>query len=299
VLVRSRKGKDHLGAYYFQSRTDLTVTYIASLGGARWENWRNDWVIASAEVSDRLALPSDGPRLERKQWRVKPCLVPEFEPVLDRIRELAVDGLTSMHVLGDFLKRRVMPLQGRPRLCCWFTGPSDIGRIQREPGTDLTWEQLEILVRGITGEAFIPESLIPPQGISPLCDNPGLRSAVLARLPTLDESGVAVRQTGGRDPHRWIHIPGALVGGSQSADVAPRASPAVPSSSDKGKGPASSSSTPDTAGRSEEVRRQRPRRADGSFVLDLPRDSDSPRSVRRQLVGLRRPNLGSRTISGA
>jgi hypothetical protein len=138
VLVRSGKGKDHLGAYYFQSRTDPTVTYISSLGGARWENWRNDLVIAGAEVSDRLALLSDGPRLERKQWRVKPCLVPEFEPVLDRIRELTVGGLTSMHVLGDFLKRRVMPLQGRPCLCCWFTGASDIGRIQRGPGTDLT-----------------------------------------------------------------------------------------------------------------------------------------------------------------
>jgi hypothetical protein len=105
-------------------------------------------VIASVEVSDRLTLPSDGPNLERKQWRVKPCLVSEFEPVLDRIRELEVGGLTSMHVLGDFLKRRVMPLQGRPRLCCWFTGPSDIGRIQHGPGTDLTWEELEILVRG-------------------------------------------------------------------------------------------------------------------------------------------------------
>jgi hypothetical protein len=156
VLVRSGKGKDHLGAYYFQSRSDPTVTYIASLGGARWENWRSDWVIASAKASDRLALPSDRPSLERKQWRVKPCLVPEFRPILDRIRELAVGGLTSMHVLRDFLKRRVMPLQGRPRLSCWFIGPSDIGRIHHGPGTDLTWEELEILVRGVTGEAFIP-----------------------------------------------------------------------------------------------------------------------------------------------
>jgi hypothetical protein len=160
-----------------------------------------------------------------------------------------------MPVLGDFLKRRVMPLQGRPRLSCWFTGTSDIGRIQRGPGTDLTWEELEILVRGITGEAFIPESLMLPQGISPLYDNPGLRSAVLAQLPTLDESGVAVRQTGGRDPHRWIHISGAPVGGPQPADVAPRVSSIVPSPSDKGKGTASSSSTLDAAGRSEEVRR--------------------------------------------
>jgi hypothetical protein len=133
-----------------------------------------------------------------------------------------------MHVLGDFLKRRVMPLQGRLRLCCWFTGPNDIGRIQHGPGTDLTWEQVEIFVRGITGEAFIPESLMPPQGISPLCDNPGLRSAVLARLPTLDESGVEVRQIGGRDPYRGIHIPGAPVGGPQSADVAPESPQRAP-----------------------------------------------------------------------
>jgi hypothetical protein len=74
-------------------------------------------VVASAEVNDRLALPSDGPRLDRKQWRVKPCLALEFGPVLDRIKELAVGGLTSMHVLGDFLKRWVMPLQGRPCVC--------------------------------------------------------------------------------------------------------------------------------------------------------------------------------------
>jgi hypothetical protein len=64
--------------------------------------------------------------------------VPEFVPILDRIKELAVGGLTSMHVLGDFLKRRVMPLQGRSCLCCWFTGSSDIGRILRGPGTNLT-----------------------------------------------------------------------------------------------------------------------------------------------------------------
>jgi hypothetical protein len=151
VLVRSGKGKDHLGAYYFQTRSDPTVTYIATLGGARWENWHNDWVIASAEVNDRLALPSDGPSLDWKQWRVKLRLMPEFGPVLDRIKEMAVGGLTSMHVLGDFLKRRVMPLQGRLRLCCWFTDLNDIGRIQRRPRTDLSWEQLEILVKGITG----------------------------------------------------------------------------------------------------------------------------------------------------
>jgi hypothetical protein len=89
------------------------VAYIPTLGGARWENWRDDWVIASAEANDCLVLPSDSPALDRKQWRAKPSLASEFLPVLDRIKSLATGGLTSMHVVGDFLKRRIAPLQRR------------------------------------------------------------------------------------------------------------------------------------------------------------------------------------------
>jgi hypothetical protein len=206
VLVKFGKAKDHLGAYYFQTRSDPAMAYIPSLGGARWENWCNDWVIASAKANDHLALSSDGPRLDRKQWRAKPSLAPEFQLVLDRIKSLAAGGLTSMHVVGDFLKRRIAPLQQRARLCCWFTGSNDIGRVQRGPGIDLTWEELEVLVKGITGESFVPESLILPEGIPALCDDAGLRTMILATLPTLDESSVVVRQTDGPDPHRGIWI---------------------------------------------------------------------------------------------
>jgi hypothetical protein len=52
-------------------------------------------------------------------------------------------------------------------------------------------------VGGITRETFVPESLILPQNIPALCDDPELRTTILATLPTLDESGVAVHQTGG------------------------------------------------------------------------------------------------------
>jgi hypothetical protein len=69
VLVKSGKTRDHIGAYYFQTRPDPAVVYIPTFGGARWENWRNDWVIASTEANDRLILPSDGPALDCKQWR--------------------------------------------------------------------------------------------------------------------------------------------------------------------------------------------------------------------------------------
>jgi hypothetical protein len=110
----------------------------------------------------------------------------------------------------------------------------------------------------------------------------------LATLPTLDESGVAVRQTGGRDPHRGIQISDAPAGGPHPAGVARSATPAVaPSPLDKGKGAASDASAdapaPGSSGGLKEERRRRLCRADGSLV------SKPPRSARGLLVGLRRP----------
>jgi hypothetical protein len=204
VLVKSGKAKGHLGAYYFQTRADSVGAYISSLSDARWENWHAKWVIASIEASDRLVLLSDGPRLDKKQWRAKLPLTSKFEPVLDKIKSLATDGLTLMHVVGNFLKRRIASLHARARLSCWFTGPNDLDRVHHGPGTNLPWEELELLVKGITGESFAPETLIPPEGIPPLCEDQGLRAAILDWLPTLDKSGVAVCQTGGRDPHHGI-----------------------------------------------------------------------------------------------
>ena len=138
-------------------------------------------------------------------------------------------------------------------------------------------EELELLVKGIRGEFFIPESLILPQDIPTLYDDPGLRTAVLATLPTLDESGVAVRQTGGRDPHRGIRIPGASAAGPQLIGVAPSATArassafvAAPRPLDKGKGATRSSSARGGTRMSEEERRRRLCRVDGSFVLDPP-----------------------------
>jgi hypothetical protein len=37
VLVKSGKTRDHIGAYYFQTRPNAAVVYIPTLGGARWE----------------------------------------------------------------------------------------------------------------------------------------------------------------------------------------------------------------------------------------------------------------------
>jgi hypothetical protein len=117
-------------------------------------------------------------------------------------------------------------------------------------------------VKRITGESFIAETLIPPEDIPPLCDDQGLRAAILDWLPTLDERCVAVRQTGGRDPHHGIQIPGVPIGGSRPTDAGSRAPPAALSPSDNGKGTTSSFFAPGGSGRSEGERRHRLRRAD-------------------------------------
>ena len=72
----------------------------------------------------------------------------------------------------------------------------------------MTQEALEVLVRAVTGEVFMLEHLILPQGFVPLCEDSRLRTAVLATLPTLDDGGLAARQTGG-DLNRGLRIPGA------------------------------------------------------------------------------------------
>jgi hypothetical protein len=214
-----------------------------------------------------------------------------------------------MHVVGDFLKHRITLLQQKARLCCWFTGSNDIDQIQRGPGTNLSWEELEVLVKGITGESFGPKSLILPEGIPALCDDAGLRTVILAILSTLDERDVAVRQTGGRDPHRRIWISDAPAEGPQTAGVAPsvparasHASAAAPRPLYKGKGAASNSSAPGGAGVSEEERRRRLRRTDGSFVWTPPPlgpRRPAPRNVRGLLAGLRRPAPRPRERRGA
>ena len=160
-------------------------------------------MIATTEANERLALPTEGPASNKASWRAKPSLQPEFDSVLDKIRSLAESGLTSWHVLGDFVKRRIAPLKQRPRPAWSFTGLNDCSRTHRGEGSDLTQEALEVLVRAVTGEIFIPEHLILPQGVVPLCKDSCQKTAVLATLPTLDDSGLAARQTGG-DPEQAV-----------------------------------------------------------------------------------------------
>jgi len=181
-------------------------------------------------------------------------------------------GLSSMHVLGDFLKLRITPLQQRPRPVWIYTGPNDCGRVERGVDTDLTREALEIKVQGVTSEDFVLELLVLPARIIPLYEDQQLRTRVLRSMPTLDDVGLAARQPSG-DPNRGIQIPRVQESQSRPAAVATSAAganiPATSSNaSNRGKQvvsdgpiPGGSSSRP-----SGEEERRRLCRSDGSFV---------------------------------
>ena len=224
-------------------------------------------MIATTEANERLVLPTAGPASDKASWRAKPSLQPEFDSVLDKIRSLAGSGLTSWHVLGDFVKRRIAPLKQRPRPAWSFTGLNDCSRTHRGEGSDLTQEALEVLVRNVTGDTFIPENLILPQSIVPLCEDPA-RVAVLATLPTLDDGGLAPRQTGG-DPNRGLRIPGT------SGDQA-TLSAAGSGATTKGKQAAASSAAAAGSSRAQsssgassgDVGRRRLLRGDGTLVSE-------------------------------
>jgi hypothetical protein len=63
-----------------------------------------------ADAHDRLTLPIATPTLDRIEWVKDPALESEFDPVLDQIRYLAENGLTSLMVLHNFLLKCLAPL---------------------------------------------------------------------------------------------------------------------------------------------------------------------------------------------
>ena len=120
----------------------------------------------------------------------------------------------------------------------------------------------------VTREIFIPEHLILPQGVVPLCEDSRLRAAVLATLPTLNDGGLAARQTGG-DPDRGIRIPSAS--GEQAVPSAAGSSPSTKgkqavASSSVASGPSQARSS--SGASSEEASRRRLHRSDRTPVME-------------------------------
>jgi hypothetical protein len=197
-------------------------------------------------------------------------------------------------VLGDFLKRRIAPLQQQTRMACMYTGTNDCCRIARGPGTNFSRVELETAFRAMTGEAFSLESLVLPSGIKALCEDQALRLTVLASMPTLDEGGLAVRQLRG-DPNRGIHIPGASPDRQQRANQGPRGpSPGGPGPAGKGKDKVL---VPEHRHKDnvEGSKTRRLQRGDGSFVGEpAPKRQKMAEAERQSSAPPPPPNVSSR-----
>jgi hypothetical protein len=106
---------------------------------------------------------------------------------------------------------------------------------------DLSDAELEVLIRGMTGEAYAPELLVLPRGINALYEDQRMRKAIQASLPTLNDGGLAVRQVRG-DPNRGIWIPSASPDSPQRVD--PNSGQSIhraPAPSSRGKEPEAAS----------------------------------------------------------
>jgi hypothetical protein len=74
--------------------------------------------------------------------------------VLDRIRYLVENGLTSLMVLHNFLLKCLTPLQDRPCPAWMYTGVNDIMQLDRGPGLRLDEDLQAASLKALTTDQF-------------------------------------------------------------------------------------------------------------------------------------------------
>uniref|UniRef100_J3KUJ6 Transposase (putative) gypsy type domain-containing protein n=1 Tax=Oryza brachyantha TaxID=4533 RepID=J3KUJ6_ORYBR len=95
------------------------------------------WFYTRLPNHPRLQLPI-GPPVPNDNWLSSPTLGPEFDATLGRIAGLQAQGLNSHMVFGDFMRRRIAPLQARPRPAYLYTGVDD--DMRTHVGTTGDWD---------------------------------------------------------------------------------------------------------------------------------------------------------------
>jgi hypothetical protein len=111
--------------------------------------------------------------------------------VLDRIRYLVENGLTSLVLLHDFLSKHLAPLQDRPHPAWMYTGVNDIMGLDRGPRSSLDEDLLDASLKALTVDQFSAELVVPPAACESICVNQVAWIALLATMPTLDDVDIA------------------------------------------------------------------------------------------------------------
>ena len=128
---------------------------------SKWEDWCRDWVYVDVSPHDRLTLQEMAVEPHRPTWEVALVEDERMCPVLNRIDDLHQAGLTSVMVVADYLRRRLVPLRERARFTWMYTGLNDITRTHIGVEGDLEEGALVTLLRVVTGVEDLTRAVLP------------------------------------------------------------------------------------------------------------------------------------------
>nr|CAE03901.2 OSJNBb0026I12.9 [Oryza sativa Japonica Group] len=174
-----------VGGCYFQPRGPVLNRYIPCVLRKKWDDWKSDWFYTPLADEARLRLPSQPPA-QASNWRAPVDLGDGYDAVLDRLAGLRSQGLTGAMVFGDYLRRRIAPLQRRPRGAWEYTGSEDCMRTHQGVRWDWAPEDFKIVVQRVLNLSSVEASLIP-QGVLPLCSDPD-RASILTIMQAVGAS---------------------------------------------------------------------------------------------------------------
>nr|CAE04291.2 OSJNBa0083I11.1 [Oryza sativa Japonica Group]CAE04810.2 OSJNBb0022P19.5 [Oryza sativa Japonica Group] len=159
-----------VGGCYFQPRGPALNRYIPCVLRKKWDDWKSDWFYTPLADEARLRLPSQPPA-QASNWRAPVDLGDGYDAVLDRLAGLRSQGLTGAMVFGDYLRRRIAPLQRRARGAWEYTGSEDCMRTHRRVKWDWVPEDFKVMIQRVLNLSSAEASLIP-QGVLRLCSDP-------------------------------------------------------------------------------------------------------------------------------
>nr|AAU90237.1 putative polyprotein [Oryza sativa Japonica Group] len=159
-----------VGGCYFQPRGPVLNRYIPCVLRKKWDDWKSDCQ----------------PPAQASNWRAPVDLGDGYDAVLDRLAGLRSQGLTGAMVFGDYLRRRIAPLQRRARGAWEYTGSEDCMRTHQGVRWDWAPEDFKIVVQRVLNLSSVEASLIP-QGVLPLCSDPD-RASILTIMQAVGAS---------------------------------------------------------------------------------------------------------------
>nr|ABA94863.1 retrotransposon protein, putative, unclassified [Oryza sativa Japonica Group] len=187
--VQSVSPPSVVGGCYFQPRGPVLNRYIPCVLRKKWDDWKSDWFYTPLADEARLRPPSrppSQPPAQASSLRAPVDLGDGYDAVLDRLAGLRSQGLTGAMVYGDYLRRRIAPLQRRARGAWEYTGSEDYMRTHQGVRWDWAPEDFKIVVQRVLNLSSVEASLIP-QGILPLCSDPD-RASILTIMQAVGAS---------------------------------------------------------------------------------------------------------------